>query len=131
MRALARHLVRTRAAAAHSTQAAQQQRVALVQGASRGLGLEFVRQLLERPQQVVVATCRRPEEAQQLQELQQQCPALHIVQLDCCDEGSIEQAAAEVAGVVPSLDLIINVAGVLHNSAGLAPGSTMYYMIAS
>ena len=37
--------------------------VALVQGASRGLGLEFVRQLAARGGVTVVATCRRPEQA--------------------------------------------------------------------
>ena len=36
---------------AYGTDSAEQQQVALVQGASRGLGLEYVRQLLSRPGQ--------------------------------------------------------------------------------
>ena len=72
-------------------------RVALVQGSSRGLGLEFVRQLLERPGTRVVATCRAPAAAQQLQALQQQhASQLEIVQLDSTDEGSIARAAEQV-----------------------------------
>ncbi|GLC35383.1 hypothetical protein PLESTB_000570700 [Pleodorina starrii] len=44
-------------------------RTCLIQGASRGLGLEFVRQLLELPDTTVVATCRSPATAAQLHEL--------------------------------------------------------------
>lgn len=78
------------AARAYSSQAPAE-RVALVQGASRGLGLEFVRQLLERPGQTVVAACRRPAEAAALQELQRSAPGrLILQQLDCTSEESIE-----------------------------------------
>ena len=116
--------LRSRAAAAFSTQAtaAPPQRVALVQGASRGLGLEFVRQLAQRPNHLVIATCRRPDSAPQLQDLQRQFHGLHLVQLDSQSEHSIEHAASAVSNLVSNLDMLINVAGVLHNSAGLAPG---------
>ena len=43
----------------------------LITGANRGLGLEFVRQYLERGDEVI-ATFRRPEEAKKLQELKKQ-----------------------------------------------------------
>lgn len=46
------HVVaRSFAAAAAVSSQEEQQRVALIQGASRGLGLEYARQLLERPGQ--------------------------------------------------------------------------------
>jgi NAD(P)-dependent dehydrogenase (short-subunit alcohol dehydrogenase family) len=94
-----------------------------VQGASRGLGLEFARQLLQRQGQEVVATCRRPDEAGELKELQQQSGSrLHLVQLDCTSEASIERAAEEVSQLCSHLDLLLNVAGILHNAEGLAPG---------
>ena len=45
--------------------------VALIQGASRGIGLQFVRQLLStKPECHIIATCREPKTAQQLQQLQ-------------------------------------------------------------
>ena len=93
-------------AAAYSTQAAAgagspaaAPRIALVQGASRGLGLEFVRQLVSRPEQVVVAACRKPDEADQLLDLRLRLPKqaserLHVVQLDCTKEASIEVRGA-------------------------------------
>ena len=72
-------------------------RVALVQGSSRGLGLEFVRQLLQRPDTSVVATCRSPPAAAQLLELQQQHGGrLAVLQLDSTDEASIARAAEQV-----------------------------------
>jgi hypothetical protein len=85
------------AAAAGGAPAASSGRVALVKGSSRGLGLEFVRQLLQRPDTSVVATCRTPPAAAQLLELQQQHGArLAVLQLDSTDEASIARAAEEV-----------------------------------
>lgn len=84
-------------AAAGGGDAGSGTRVALVQGSSRGLGLEFVRQLVERPNTRVVATCRTPAAAEQLQALQQRhAGRLDIVQLDSTDESSIARAAEQV-----------------------------------
>ena len=71
---------------------------ALVQGASRGLGLEFTQQLLQRPGTQVVATCRDPAAAAQLQELQRAVgpQRLSVVQLDCTSEESIEDRKSVV-----------------------------------
>lgn len=85
-------------AAAEEGGAAPAGRVALVQGSNRGLGLEFARQLLARPDTSVVATCRTPSAAEQLQALQREhAPGrLLVLQLDSTDEGSIAQAAEQV-----------------------------------
>lgn len=129
----------TAAAAASSTAAAAQppvqhqqqhrQRVALVQGSSRGLGLEFVRQLLQRPDTAsVVATCRQPAAAAQLAALQAQHGAarLQILQLDSTDEGSIAGAAQQVAAQHDHLDLLINASGILHDStSGMSPETAL------
>lgn len=89
-----------------------------IQGASRGIGLEFVRQLLLREaESQVFASCRSPEQAKELQELASSEPArLRLLRLDVTDEETIETAAAEVAEHAAHLHLVLNVAGVLHGS---------------
>ena len=68
-----------------------------MQGSSRGLGVEFVRQLLQRPETSVVATCRTPAKAEELQELQRQSGGrLLVLPLDPGDESSIAAAAERV-----------------------------------
>ncbi|PNH06989.1 hypothetical protein TSOC_006602 [Tetrabaena socialis] len=86
----------------------------------------------------VVAACRDPAGAAALQRLLlAEAPhtaggggpsydavrqRLHIVQLDVCDEDSIQRAAEEVSGLVDGLDLLLNCSGVLHSGpAGMAP----------
>ena len=96
----------------------------LVQGASRGIGLEFVRQCLAAPRVAhVVATCRNPESASSLEELRaHHAGRLTVTTLDLLDDASIARAATQVAQVVPRLHLLVNCAGVLHAaSQGLKP----------
>ncbi|KAK9094033.1 hypothetical protein Scep_025502 [Stephania cephalantha] len=64
----------------------------MVQGASRGIGLEFGRQLLEREDKGhVVATCRNPNGATGLLELKRKfSKRLNILQLDVTNESTIE-----------------------------------------
>lgn len=90
----------------------------LVTGANRGLGLEFVRQLLARGDRVI-ATCRHPGKATALNPLAGEHPGrLHVLPLDVAEPKSIAELARELAllndGDVP-LDLLINNAGVLHS----------------
>ena len=88
----------------------------LVQGASRGIGLEFVRQLLPEPSiGRVVATCRAPERATELATLAAGERRLHVVVLDVADEESIARAAAATAGLTDRLHLVVNCAGILHD----------------
>ncbi len=89
--------------------------VALVSGASRGIGLEFVRQLLLQ-KRTVVATCRNLDKARTLQQLQQSYPStLSLLRLDVTDESTIEAAADQLRQAEFILSLILNVAGVLHD----------------
>lgn len=96
---------------------------ALIQGASRGIGLECVRQLLAEPRVgCVYATARRPERAEGLQALAGDHPdRLVVVQLDVTDEASVEDAVATVAARSARLHLLFNVAGLLHDQHGMAP----------
>jgi len=96
---------------------------ALVQGASRGIGLEFVRQLLAEPAiGLVHAGCRFPDRAAELGAIAAREPRLRLVPLDVADESSVARAARAVADQVDRLHLVVNCAGVLHGGpASLAP----------
>ena len=95
--------------------AAQPTRIALVQGASRGIGLQFVRTLVERPDtERVIATCRNPAAATELGRLAQQHSNLHVLTLDVAEETSIAAAAESLMDDTDRLDLLINTAGLLH-----------------
>src|SRR5690348_6869959 len=78
--------------------------VALVTGANRGLGREFVKQLVERGATKVYATARRPELID--------IPGVEALKLDITDPGSI----AQVAAVAKDVTLLVNNAGVSTNT---------------
>ena len=87
----------------------------LVTGANRGLGLEFVRQLLARGDHVIAA-CRHPGKATALNQLAGEHPGrLHLLPLDVADEKSRTAFAHELPLVADGIDLLINNAGVLHS----------------
>ncbi|KIJ62391.1 hypothetical protein HYDPIDRAFT_114479 [Hydnomerulius pinastri MD-312] len=84
-------------------------------GASRGIGLETTRQLLQSPWHTVFASCRSPSTATDLAALSSSGPGtLHIVQLDVTNEESIKSGAAEVLRLLNGrgLDYVINNAAV-------------------
>lgn len=90
---------------------------ALVTGASRGIGREFVRQLLESGTFATVLACSRS--AQQDADLRQwsaASPALRLLDMDVADEASIRAAATGAARQVERLHLVVNCAGVLHDA---------------
>ena len=80
----------------------------LITGANRGLGLEFVRQLLARGDSVV-ACCREPESAKALQELAGEAGDRLIVrELDVTDPSAIDALPEGL----PAVDVLVNNAGV-------------------
>jgi NAD(P)-dependent dehydrogenase (short-subunit alcohol dehydrogenase family) len=84
----------------------------VITGASRGLGLEFVRQYLAGGRQII-ATCRTPEAAGELQALRARyAPALRILQLDVTDKAGRARVHKEVAEVAGRVDLLINNAAI-------------------
>jgi NAD(P)-dependent dehydrogenase (short-subunit alcohol dehydrogenase family) len=96
----------------------------LVQGASRGIGLEFVQRCLSEPRVgQVFATCRSPATATELATLAGTHPTrLTVLPLDVTDAASIAAAAATAGCTVAGLHLVVNCAGVLHETAsGLRP----------
>ena len=85
----------------------------LVTGANRGLGLEFVQQLLARGDRVYAA-CRHPGRALALTELAARHPGhLAVLPLEVDKERSIAELAREVAALTDALDVLINNAGML------------------
>lgn len=92
--------------------------VALIQGSSRGLGLQFCRHILKnKTPAVVIATCRNPDGAAELRDLSAQHPGrLTVLQLDVNREEDIRRAADRVKESFGRLDLIINSSAMLHPS---------------
>ncbi|HJR75155.1 MAG TPA: SDR family oxidoreductase [Luteimonas sp.] len=95
-------------------------RHSLVTGANRGLGLEFVRQLLARGDRVAAA-CRHPGKATALNQLAGLNPGrLRVLPLDVTDPKSHAELARELDLLGEDdgayrLDLLVNNAGVLHS----------------
>ena len=87
-------------------------RVALVTGASGGLGAQFARTLSSAGAAVVLASRR----VDKLKELRAQIDAeggdAHVVELDVTDLGSIKAAVAHAETEVGSIDILINNSGV-------------------
>lgn len=91
---------------------------AFVTGANRGLGLEFVKQLIPRTERIF-ATCRTPGEADDLNALADAHPdAVQVIELDVADPDAMDAALDAVREVTPSLDLLINNAGINGGGSG-------------
>jgi NAD(P)-dependent dehydrogenase (short-subunit alcohol dehydrogenase family) len=84
----------------------------LVTGANRGLGLEFTRQLIAREDQVI-ATCRRPDEAEELNKLARSSVHIEaVLELDVGDAASVAKFAEALDS--EAVDVLINNAGRLN-----------------
>ncbi|KAI7804731.1 hypothetical protein IRJ41_017164, partial [Triplophysa rosa] len=92
--------------------------VALVQGASRGLGIEFCRYLLlNKAPAAVIATCRNPDGAEHLAALAAQHPGrMTLLKLDVNREEDIKNAAESVKSDFGKVDLLMNCSAMLHPS---------------
>jgi len=82
----------------------------LITGANRGLGLEFTRQYAADGWDVI-ACCRHPETAEELNELANANDKIIIEQLDVCDFDAID-ALGEKYKDTP-LDILLNNAGII------------------
>lgn len=101
--------------------------VSMVQGASRGIGLEFVKQLLEKDEKRhVVATCRHPSGSSGLNELKNKfLDRLSILPLDLTVENTMEAAAQTIRERYGSLNLLVNASGILSIPDTLQPETTL------
>ncbi|KAI0703321.1 NAD(P)-binding protein [Earliella scabrosa] len=93
-----------------------EQSVWLITGASRGIGLEMTRQLLQSPTNTVVAACRTPSKAVALKELGKEAKGtLHVVKIDIDNPESIRACADETTQALGNkgIDYIVNNAAVV------------------
>lgn len=99
---------------------------ALIVGASQGIGLGFVRALLQQPNVTqVFATYRHQDTAGQLLELRSQYgDRLTCLQVDITEETQIAQGMQQIKDSVGQLHLAIYCVGVLH-AANLAPEKSL------
>ena len=87
----------------------------LITGSNRGLGLEWARQYAKLGWHVY-ATCRYPEQADDLQQLSQQYNNLSLHQLDITKPDQVARIAQDLVNT--KLDLLVNNAGVYYERWG-------------
>ena len=93
----------------------------LITGASRGIGLELVKQYAAaHPQNVVIAAVRDPSGAA-IQTAAAGFRNVHVVQLDVDSEASIQKSVEQVKRITPSLDVLFNNAGILGDDKAADP----------
>jgi NAD(P)-dependent dehydrogenase (short-subunit alcohol dehydrogenase family) len=91
--------------------------VAIITGASRGIGLEVVRQLVARDF-VAVQGMRDPGSGEAV-------PGAEVVRLDVTDEEDIERLAAELGERHGRVDVLVNNAAILYDTWQRAAGADL------
>ncbi len=90
----------------------------VITGANRGLGLDFVRQWLERDEEIC-ALARDPGASESLQALCKSYPeALMTIPCDVADDASVREACARIERRWDTVDLLLNNAGVYGTGRG-------------
>jgi NAD(P)-dependent dehydrogenase (short-subunit alcohol dehydrogenase family) len=95
-------------------------RIALVTGANKGIGYEIARQLAEEGFHVFVGARKIPEGKQAAEAIATSGGSTEFIEIDVIDRASIEKAAKTIAGKVDHLDVLVNNAGIMQDSKGIA-----------
>lgn len=90
-------------------------RTAVVTGANGGLGLSTARDLAAKGAHVVMAVRNQAKAAAAVETIRAAVPnaSLELVALDLSSQASTKEAAAQIVAAHPSIDLLINNAGVM------------------
>jgi NAD(P)-dependent dehydrogenase (short-subunit alcohol dehydrogenase family) len=95
-----------------SVEIALEGKVALITGASSGLGAQFARRLARAGAQVTLAA-RRLDRLKELRaEIEAEGGDAHLVELDVTDHGSIKAAVAHTETEAGPIDILVNNSGV-------------------
>src|SRR5438309_1289264 len=83
----------------------------LITGGTSGIGLELARRLIERGNTVAVTG----RERRKLDEARRALPELHTFESDVSDPLAIASLHARVLVELPTLDVLVNNAGIMRN----------------
>ncbi|KAI0765964.1 NAD-P-binding protein [Trametes elegans] len=94
----------------------QESNVWFITGANRGIGLELTKQLLGSPSNIILATCRTPSKAAELNAMEKNADGrLHILALDITNREAVRDIAQRITSILApeqGIDYLINNAGI-------------------
>lgn len=88
----------------------------VIQGAGRGIGYAIAKQAIASGAKKIILTARNPNKTEGFNDLRPSAKC-HWTSVDFLDEDSIEFAAKGILNIMPSIDRLIMVAGVLKDSS--------------
>nr|BBH87533.1 dehydrogenase [Thermosporothrix sp. COM3] len=100
----------------------QEKKIALVTGATKGIGFEIARQLGEQGMLVLIGARARGDEA--ARKLQEEGIEARAIMLDLCDQRSIDTAARLIEDTYARLDVLVNNAAVVAPEKALPSKQT-------